>query len=135
MKRFENAQIGDRVFSHLYQRNGVITKIYTAEDVYQIRVKFDGDITCFYDPDGRENINHKEPSLVYINADGNTCTERPEPPIDWKNVEPGTEFEVRSNIGSDWTKREFIFYAKDEPWFLYEHNYFRARTWNYIRRI
>lgn len=136
MKRFENAEIGDRVWSELHNLYGIIkhTEYCSDHPIYvELRLENDKQYVLCFTLEGKEDEYHAKPSLFYLDANGNKCTERPEQPIDWENVKPGEMFEASDN-GSEWRQVSFRFYAEERPWF-YCGDPEGAWTCKHIRRI
>lgn len=82
MKRFENAQVGDEVYSRLYGF-GKIVDINIAEDLYcyDVLVAFSCTRKQFgFDLNGRRKTTEIEPTLFYVDGDNKYCETRPEPP-------------------------------------------------------
>jgi hypothetical protein len=91
MKMFENAQVGDKVYSRLHGE-GEITKIYSTLD-YPVECKFNiGDKQ--YDYSGRYLRSDIEPTLFYRTDTNNFHTDRPQLRVPWKDVPIDTKILV-----------------------------------------
>ena len=77
MRRFENAQVGDKVIC-LLVGEGFIPDI-VSRVTYPIAVEFENGDTDMYTLDGHMRMGHKNPSLFYLGPNGEMLTERPEP--------------------------------------------------------
>lgn len=138
MKRFENAEVGDLVWSEFHQQKGHISDIDPGcVSGYEIEATFDNGLVEAFLTDGRENDEHVIECLYYTDADGNKLTERPEPEIDWSKVEPGTLFEVKDFVDTYWhTPRKFRFFAEGKPWFDHLHmGSSSVTTWECVKKI
>lgn len=78
MKRFENAQVGDRVYCRL-NGDGIIDSI-NGKDFYAVDCSFE-DAKESYSFDGKFRKQDKEPTLFYIDGDNLYATERPKPTL------------------------------------------------------
>ena len=91
MKRFENAQVGDKVYCRLHGE-GVIMNIDKNDPMYAVTVRSTRhDVAIVYTYDGKEYGDHVEATLFYRSDNEKYLTERP---IDWTKVPTGTEVRV-----------------------------------------
>lgn len=123
MKRFENAQIGDLVYSDTFGDCSIVTKSETNIGVLPVNsYEFHTENMRVFNLDGfyigLNCLINTKPSLFYRKGDERYLTERPEPEIDWLNVKPGTCFSVIASDGSCFNdQRIFRFFAEGKPWF------------------
>lgn len=114
MKRFENAQVGDLVYSRIHG-DGIIAAIY--DECLRIRSEEDNFLDMTYNINGHFFYNVGEPILFYRNGSERYLTERPEPEIDWKKVPMGTKVYCANRINEKAEEVDyFVFYNP-------KHNY------------
>ena len=92
MKRFENAQVGDLVWSDTFGE-GVVLSIKDGG----VAVNFNNIVIRTYDLDGCYINGSDIPSLFYRDATSNYLTERPSPKLDWSKVPVDTKVCVSHN--------------------------------------
>ena len=88
MKRFENAQVGDLVYSMIH---GDCFIIEIDSECICIRSEEDNFLDMTYNKNGCFFYDVGEPVLFYRKGPERYLTERPEPEIDWSKVPMGTK--------------------------------------------
>lgn len=93
MKRFENAEVGDLVYSRTMGCGRVFsireTPLY-AQPSERIYIQYSNGFVTACELDGRNSSEETEPTLFYRSSTDNYLTERPEPEVDWANMKKGT---------------------------------------------
>lgn len=135
MERFENAKVGDDVYSDAFGDGRVMNIKENSICVTH------GRLYVTYDKKGNyydTSIYKNKPVLYYRKGEDSYLTERHEPKIDWENEKPGTRFEV-SQDGISYSQKTFagILSIGDDhfPVFLTATLCDTYQYWNHIRRI
>lgn len=109
MKRFENAQVGDEVYSMIHGDCFVIGK---GLDLIYIKSKEKEFSDMSYSLTGSYFFDIGEPIIFYRKGSEKYLTERPETAeVDWGNVEEGVKIKSR-DYGYDWEPGYFYKYDK-----------------------
>ena len=118
MKRFSNAQVGDKVYCRL-NGCGVIDNVRAA-GVFHLSAVFDDEMeryTIDYTMGGKHMLISVEAILFYRDETSNYLTERPAPKLDWSKVPVDTKITVNSSSAK--LRRYF---CKYEDGYFYFHD-------------
>ena len=134
MRRFENAQIGDKVYCRLHG-DGII---YDFSDINHniLNIHFPMlEIYKEYYAHGVLQLHHFEPTLFYRKGSEKYLTERPEPEIDWEKIPIGTKVYCTDRINEKAEEIDyFVFYNPKHNfpfWILVEED--KAAGYKYCK--